>query len=49
MKICLAAGAVWGGRECRGQGQKVSRTVMEDLKPPAEDLGFRFGSARHPR
>lgn len=32
MQICLAAGAVWGGQACGGQGQKVSRTVMGDLK-----------------
>lgn len=32
MQICLAAGAVWGGQACGGQEQKISRTVMGDLK-----------------
>lgn len=40
MQICLAAGAVWGGQACGGQGQKVSRTVMGDLKTLLRSLGL---------
>lgn len=49
MKICPT---VWGHVERKGvwsTGAKGKQMVIEDHKPWAKELGFRFGSASHPR